>query len=161
MQPHTRVLSLEANMCWQIAIPLIAQAAGTGIQQNAENSAARQRDQIAADTMRRNADANRSANARVSDEVQQIAKSNPQAEEQKAQTDFMEALQKAQLQKGGPALDGPGGERFQDDLNLARTAAGTEGKTMASRQARIDAPGLQRIGENTGIVNAGTDLDLL
>lgn len=148
-------------MCWQIALPLITQAAGTAVQQNAENSAARERDRIAADTMRRNADTNRAAGARVSDEVQQIAKSNPQAEQQKAQADFMDALQKAQVAKGGTAFNAPGGDRYQDDLNLARTAAGNEGKVMANRQARIDAPGFQRTAENVGITNTGTDLSLL
>lgn len=133
----------------------------TAVQAANQNQARRQQDRIAADSLRRNTELNRTAGRRVSDEVQKLAESTPEMEQQDAQKDFMEALQRARVGQGGDALVGRGSERFEDDLGLARTAANDEGKRTAALLSRIDAPQFQRVREGTGVTNAATDLQLI
>lgn len=149
-------------MCFQV-LPAILSAVGTGAQMVNQNQARRDQDRIAADSLRRNAEANRRGGERVAQEVQRIADSGPEAEQAAAQDDFMAALKQSQLKQGGDALGGPtgGSSRFAEDLDLARTSAAAEGRQLANRTARIDAPQFQRVREGAGFTNTGVDLSLI
>jgi hypothetical protein len=146
-------------MCTGLELALIA--GSTGLSVANQQGAKRQQERIASDALRRNSLLNKEAGRRVSDEVQRVADSGPEGEVQDANADFMAALKRARVEEGGDALAGAGSDRFSDDLDLARTAAGAEGKRTADILARIDAPQLQRQREGASLNRAATDLQLI
>ena len=146
-------------MCTGAEIALIA--GSTALSTANQQQARREQDRIASDALRRNQSLNQEAGRRVSEEIQRTAASTPDQEAQAANADFMEALRRAKVGEGCDALTGRGSDRFADDLDLARTAAGAEGKRTANVLARIDAPQFQRANEGAGINRAATDLSLI
>lgn len=146
-------------MCTGVELGLLL---GSAALQGANNAQAqRKQTQIATDAVRRNSALNAEAGNRVASEIQNLKSSTPAAEEQSANADFTEALKRARVEQGGDAFGGPGGDRFASDIDLARTAAGNEGKNTARLLARIDAPTFQRTREATGVNRAATDLGLI
>lgn len=149
-------------MCTGAELALLGVSAGsTALGVKNQQDAQRDQSRIASEALRRNLDLNREAGNRVSEEITRVADSGPEAEVRDANADFVEALRRAKVSEGGDALTGPGSDRFADDLNLARTAAGNEGKRTASLLARIDAPQFQRMREGAGVNRAATDLQLI
>ena len=150
-------------MCFQLLASAAPYIAGAGQVANLVNNqqAARAQDREVAAGMRRNQALTDQGNARVRELIDKTGASNPAAEEQTANADFLQALKSAKMQSGGDFFGGPGGARFADDLGLARTAAEGEGKSLAARTAAIDAPQFQRQREGVDVNNASTDLGLL
>lgn len=148
-------------MCLQV-LPLIASAAGAGLQSKSQNDALAAQSREVARGQREQMSLRDRASQRVNEQIQSLAKSDPRAEEAQAESDFTAALKRAKLARGGADLEGrAGGARFRDDLGLARTQAETEGKTLAQQLARIDAPQFQRFREGVNTSNAATDLSIL
>lgn len=146
-------------MCTGLEIALIAGSTALGAANNADSQ--RKQNRIASDSLRRNSELNREAGRRVSDEIQNVKTSTPDSEASGINQEFMDALRRAKVADGGDALTGAGSDRFADDLDLARTAAGDEGKRTAGILSRIDAPQMQRVGESTNVSRAATDLQLI
>jgi hypothetical protein len=146
-------------MCTGVELALLAGSTALGAYNNRQSMD--QQNRIAADAFKRNQALNQEAGKRVSDEIQRVTESGPQAEARDANADFMEALRRAKVEEGGDALTGRGSDRFADDLGLARTAAGAEGRKTAGILARIDAPQFQRAKEAAGVSRAATDLSVI
>lgn len=147
-------------MCWQV-LPLIASAAGAGLQSKAQGDAQAAQAREVMRGQREQAALRDKASQRVNQRIQEVAKSDPAAEEAQAENDFAAALRRAKLARGGEDLNGVGGKQFRDDLGIARTQAEVEGKTLGKQLARIDAPQYQRFREGVGNSNAAVDLSLL
>ncbi len=149
-------------MCVQ-ALPLLLSAGGTALQAASANQERRDRERIASEGVRRNNEINQQAGQRVSQEIQQVASANPEAERMKANNDFMDALRKAKVSDGGADFGAPAGasDRFTADVGQARTGAGTEGRALAGNLAAIDAPQYARVNENRGLADTATDLSLI
>lgn len=149
-------------MCVQ-ALPLLLSAGGTALQQVSANQERRDKDRIAAESLRRNNAINQEAGQRVSQEIQKVAEANPEAERMKANNDFMDALRKSKTAEGGMDFGAPSGvsDRFTADVGQARAGAGAEGRALAGNLAAIDAPQYARVNQNRGIADAATDLSLI
>jgi hypothetical protein len=151
-------------MCDPATIGMIITAVGTGAQAIDQGSALRERDQEVAAGIARQSALQREAGGRVNKTIQDVTKSNPDAERQAAQNDFMTALKKAKLTQGGAGLATPAGavsSRFATDVGSARTAAGTEAADLAGTTASIDAPMFQRLKEGQDVASAASDLGLI
>lgn len=149
-------------MCVQ-ALPLLLSAGGTALQQYSANQQRRDQDRIAAESLRRNNEANSEAGQRVSQEIQKVAAANPDAERMKANNDFIDALRKSKTADGGADFGGTPGasDRFMSDIGQARASTGSEGRALAGNLAAIDAPQYSRINEHRGLADTATDLSLI
>lgn len=149
-------------MCVQ-ALPLLLSAGGAALQQSGKNRDDRERLRIEADAQRRQDAINARAGERVSQEIQTLDASDPAAEREQANNDFMAALRKAKVADGSLDIGGPAAasDRFTADVGQARAAAGTEGRALAGNLADIDAPMFQRQREGVDRTNAAVDLSLL
>lgn len=144
-----------------IWVPAAITALGAGAGAYNQDQMLRDQDREVARGMREQAALSEQASQRVNQQIQDVAKSTPDAEAAQAESDFIGAMKRARAARGGDSLSGPGGSRFQDDLGLARTQTANEGSMLAKQLARIDAPQFQRFREGVGMNNAITDLSLL
>lgn len=107
---------------------------------------------------------NAKAGTRVSQEVQSLKDSTADAgktDQAKLQSDFMAALQRAQLANGGSGLDSTPGnvsDQYTADAATARRANVVGNNTAATNLARIDAPFMQRVREGAGASRTASDL---
>lgn len=149
-------------MCVQ-ALPLLLSAGGTALQQASANQERRDRQRIADEGVRRNTRVNEDASRRVTQEIQQVAAANPEAERRAANNDFIEALRKSKTSDGGADFGAPPGasDRFTADVGQARANAGAEGQALAGNLAAIDAPQYARVNERRGLADTATDLSLI
>lgn len=149
-------------MCVQ-ALPLLLSAGGTALQQASANQQRQDQKRIADENLRRNNQVNQEASQRVTQEIQQVAAANPEAERKKANDDFIAALRKSKTSDGGADFGAPPGasDRFTADVGRAREGAGAEGRALAGNLAAIDAPQYARINEHRGLADTATDLSLL
>lgn len=149
-------------MCVQ-ALPLLLSAGGTALQQASANQQQRDQRRIADESLRRNNELNQQASQRVTQEIQQVAAANPEAERQKANNDFIDALRKSKTSDGGADFGAPPGasDRFTADVGQAREGAGAEGRALAGNLAAIDAPQYARVAEHRGLADTATDLSLI
>lgn len=138
----------------------IAAIVGSGAQLANQQYAQRKQDKAIVDTIRASTKRNRQAGERVGEAVDEVKKSGPDAEREASQAGFMDALRRAELDKGFET-QGNVSDRFASDVNAARRGAGASNRNAAALQARIDAPMLQRQREATQLSNAAVDLDLL
>lgn len=143
-----------------IWVPAVISALGAGVGAYNQDQALRDQDREAARGIREQMSLSDQAAKRVNKQIQDTKNSTPAAETAQAESDFAAAIKRAQAARGSN-LQGPGGERFQDDLGLARTQAANEGKTLSQQLARIDAPQFQRFREGVNANNAAVDLSML
>lgn len=151
-------MCLGAEAAW---VPALISAAGAGVGAVNQAQTLRQQDRDVARGIRSQMALSQQANQRVAKQIQDTAKSSPDEEAAKADSDFVAALKRAKVSNGGADLSGPGGSRFQDDLGLARTAAQNEGSALSKQLAAIDAPKFQRMREGVNTNNAAIDLSML
>lgn len=152
-------------MCVQ-AIPLILSAVGTGVQQNAENRAARERLRATEQAARSAEETNRQASARVGEEIQRLKPEagGAGAAQNTLQNDFMAALRRANLTEGNSGLDGPAGnvsDTFSQDAATARGANAAGNRAAVGNITGIESPFLQRLREATSASRAVMDLSRL
>jgi len=142
-------------------IAAVSAAGGTAVQQNA----LKDKDREAARGIMLQADIQRKAGTKVNEDIQNLQRSDPRAEQAAARDQFMDALRQAKLTggPGGTNLADVGGAsgRFAEEVSGARTASGAEGGALAGRLARIDAPMYQRVREGQGRANTASQLALL
>lgn len=149
-------------MCVQ-ALPTILSLVGTGIQMASQNKAARDAQDAVVRGIREREGLRREADARVKQQIQNVAASNPEMERKQQADAFIDALRKAKVADGGVDLgtDLGGSDRFNADTRVARANALDEGRALSGRLAAIDAPALQRQREARMFNDAATDLSLI
>lgn len=149
-------------MCWQVLVPLAASAAGAAANRKAETDATERSDKIATDAILRQAANNREADTKVSQAVQKIAASNPQAAVNDRRTQYLDALRRAQPETDSAMPATPGASaRFAEDVNAAGMSATARGADEADTLANLEAPGIQRQNEANVTAQAGSDLGLI
>lgn len=149
-------------MCWQVAIPLLASAAGSVVQHKAASDELAQRDRITAQNIMTQAAANREAGTRVSQTTSKIAASNPDDAIKERRAAYVDALRRAQPQATSTLPGMPGAsQRFAEDVGTARNENATYGADQADTLARVEAPNVQRAGEAVDLNDTGTDLEMI
>lgn len=150
-------------MCTGLEIAALAAAAGgTAMQAKAQNDLSADRARMAREDAARNMALNRRAGERVNQQIQELTKSNPAAEENTAQRGFMDALRRAQITgEGGVKPAGAVSDRYADEAGIAKTQGEAENARTANQLARIDAPMYQRQREGRAITDTAIALDRL
>lgn len=140
-----------------------ASALGSGAQLiNSQQALKRQDREVARGIAARSA-LQREAGARVQQQIQNVAASNPD-QERRAQNDaFIAALRGAKMADGSADIGSVGAtsDRFAADVGQARAGAAQEGQALAGQLAAIDAPALQRQREARGFNDAATDISMI
>lgn len=133
----------------EFLVPLLFTAGGTAVSTIAQQRALRRQDEEAARGIMRQGEISRRAGEQVTENIEQLGASTPEAERAAALADFMNALRTSRASGPGPLASpvGATSERFAEDVGAARTAAGAESAATAGRLARIDAPTFQRLRE--------------
>lgn len=148
-------------MCWQ-AVPYILSAVGATAQRKAQNDLIDNQQRIAAEGILRQAAINREADQRVAQTTQQIAASNPEAEQAAKRATYLDALRKSlPTREGAVPTNGNVSSRFAADADNARTQTEAEAAQNADLTAAIEAPQYQRQKEGVMFDNANADLSLL
>lgn len=141
-----------------VGLALAAAVAG-GTAYNTRQTEKRQ-DTALADSLRRQGQTQREADARVGEEVAALEQSNADAARRQSLESFMQTLQRGRS-NAEAGLSGIGGESFQRDATMARQGVQDYASETANLLSRIDAPNLQRQGEGFGYGGLATDLSLL
>jgi hypothetical protein len=138
-----------------------ASAAGSGAQLINQQNALKRQDRETARGITARAGLQREAGARVQQQINDVAASNPDADRKTQNDAFIAALRNAKVNNGAMDIGGPAGasDRFAADVGQARTAATGEGQALSGQLAAIDAPGLQRQREARGFTDAAIDLN--
>lgn len=144
-----------------VAAALSAAAAGASAYNT--NRTAKKQDSAAAAGIRKQAENQRQANARINRTIDEAAKSSPDAARNTATQQYLQALQR---NKGGAlnSLSGVGAPMSSAYADAARSASGdllTEATDRGQVMARMDAPLLQRQSEQAAYGNLGEDLGVL
>jgi hypothetical protein len=103
--------------------------------------------------------AQRTADARIGDEVMAMQTSSPEPERAAAAADYTRAVRQARTQ-GDASMPTTtlGSAQFRADSNAGKNAAAGYGNQSASRFARMDAPIRQRERETRGVTRATGDV---
>jgi hypothetical protein len=138
------------------AIPLIIAAAGAGVNAYNQHQAANAKEQAAAEGIRQQALQQQQANADVTNTVQKISQSNPDATRKAAADQFM-----AQLQRNrsaiAPTLTGASG-RYGADVTAQTGTTDALAADTAKNMAAVNAPGMQRQAEGLDMGQLATDI---
>lgn len=146
-------------MCWQVALPLILSAAGTGAQVKAQHDLADDQKRAAAEGILRQAALNRDASTRVAQTTQQIASSDASAETAAKRQNYLDALRKTlPSRQGANPVSGAVSSRFAEDTADAQDESEAEAVQNAGLAAAIDAPAAQRMREGVSLNNTNVDL---
>ena len=106
----------------------------------------RRKDREIARGIREKGKIGRESAARTEGEIQNLAKSDPEAERAESLTAFMDALA-ANKEETIPGVSGAN-QRFAEDVTAARAGVAGDASTRADLLSRIDAPIEQRRGES-------------
>lgn len=143
-------------MSW-VAVAVSLLAAGASAYNT--NRTAKKQDQANAEGMRRQAETQRMANARLNKTLTDAKASSPEATRKTAQDQYLAAIQ----QKLGQANANlkPLGVSSAYDADASAASAKNLGETnaLAGLMSRMDAPALQRQAEQFSYGNLGMDLD--
>ena len=142
-------------------IPVALAAAGTGVDYYAGNEAAKDRDRVLAGGIKRQRQRQRDADARVNQELDTRAASNPDDERQQAMAQFMEQLKRARGPAGGTGDVPTASDRYEADAAGAKAGIQNFGTRRADIASRISAPIRQRTGENISSGRTGADVGLI
>jgi hypothetical protein len=148
-------------MCWQV-LPYALSAVGAAGQRKAQNDLVDDQRRIAAEGVLRQAAVNREADQRVAQTTQQIAASNPAAEQAAKRATYLDALRKSlPAREGAVPASGAVSSRFAQDADTARAQTEAEAVQNADLTAAIEAPQYQRQKEGVALNNATVDLNAL
>lgn len=150
-------------MCTGLEIAaLAASLAGTGIGVAEQQRALRAQDREAARGILQQAELTRQASQRVGDTVRRIEQSSPDSAITERRAAYIDALRRAQpaSEQSLPSVGGVS-QRFAEDVAAARAASAAEAANTAGLTARIDAPAVQRLGENQLAADTASQLSLL
>ena len=143
------------------ALALAAAAGSAGLTAYNTKKTADRQDRTAADGIRKQADNQRQVNARLNQTISEAQKSNPDDERKTTQGQYLNQLLASMGQaKTGLAKRGIS-EQFDEQAAGASADIGSYGNDIASLFSRMDAPILQRQGEQTAYGNLGMDLDVM
>lgn len=142
------------------AVPyVIAAVAAAGTAYNTQRTA-RKQDRAAADSIRNQSRKQRQIDEKINQDVDELAKSDAASERADALASYATQL-RTNRAAAGNGLRGPGGSAFQQDAAVAESAVSDYGMQNASLLSRIDAPTLQRRGENNSFSLLGQDINLV
>lgn len=138
-------------------VPLVVGALSAGASAYNTREVAKDQDQAAAAGIKLQAQHQREADDRVSQEVSAMEQSSPEASRKQATDAFLGQLRRT---RGQAVAGGPAGasDRYQQDLQTASGDVQNFGTQVAGTLARINAPALQRQGEAQGFARLSTDL---
>ena len=143
------------------ALALAAGLGSAGLTAYNTNKTAKKQDRVAADGIRKQAENQRQVNARLNQTISEAQKSNPDDERKTTQAQYLTQLLASMGQaKTGLAKRGIS-EQFDEQAAGASADIGSYGNDIAGLFSRMDAPILQRQGEQNAYGNLGMDLDVL
>jgi hypothetical protein len=147
-------------MCEPVTTGLIISALSGGGQAINQNQALRRKDKQAAEGIRRQGDIQSDSNARVGEQIEDIASSTGQSEKAQSLEGFLNAIRAAKGDTEG-ALSSPiaaANPRFAEQVAGGKAGIAKAGAEQSGRLSRIDAPRFQRINEGARIGRTGSDL---
>jgi hypothetical protein len=138
-------------------VPLVVAALGSGVQAYNVRQTAKEADNVAAQGIRQQGERQREADDRVSQEVNALEASSPEAARAQATEAFMGQLRRT---RGNAVENGPAGAsaRYGADLAGAEGDVADFGSRGADILARIGAPAQQRLAEGQGAGRLASDL---
>jgi hypothetical protein len=144
------------------AVPYILTALGTGISAKQQHDVTKRQDEAAAAGIRQQGATQQQANAEVNAQIDDLARSNADAERQASNADFMTSLSRARAAAGAsiPPVFGAS-SRYAGDVAAADQQSLATGAKVADLMARINAPSLQREREGLRGQRTGVDLGVL
>lgn len=142
-----------------------ATAAGAGVNAYSANQQMRKQDSIAAQGIRNQSNLQAQAQAGVQKTIQKVGTdnaANEQANQQKQQAQYIDALRRAAPVQGAAQTDAPGASsRYAKGVVDAKAANNTFGGTQANLMSRTDAPQLTQIQDQQSIGDEASRLGLL
>lgn len=141
-----------------IWIPLVASAVSAGVSAKQTHDVAKRQDNEAAAGIAAQANRQRQADARVSQEVQALESSTPEGERAAANQEFLTQLQKSRGQQYAGGKVGASSDEFATDTERGASNVVDFGKREAGIRSRISAPTRQRTNEQIGFGRLGGDL---
>lgn len=146
----------------EIVIPLVLGAVSAGTQYYNNRQQIRRSDNIAMQSLRKNEQRQRRADAVTQQLIAETAASTPEKEKRSTMKGFMDQLQRARNDSHAGVRDVSGAsEAFSRDAAAAALGIDQQGQSYADLASRLDSPFLQRQREATDRANAGIDLSLI
>jgi hypothetical protein len=142
-----------------IWIPLAVSAISAGAAAKNQHDTLQRQDNEAAAGIAAQAGRQRQADARVSQEVQALEASSPEAERARATNDFLGQLRQARGAQYNANGVGASSDEFAKDTAAGAGKVVDFGKASADRMARISAPGRQRVNEQVSFGRAAGDVN--
>jgi len=130
-------------MCDPISLALLATSIGAKTINTRQTF--RRKDREIARGIREKGKIGRESAARTEGEIQNLAKSDPEAERAESLASFVDALREGK-EETIPGVEGAN-QRFAEDVAAARSGVAGDASTRAGLLSRIDAPVEQRRGE--------------
>lgn len=140
-------------------IPAVLSAVGAGASAKNSYDTAKRQDNEAAAGIAAQANRQQQADDRVSQEVNALSASSPEAEREQATAQFMDQLKRTRGQQYDTSAVGASSDEFNADAKRGATNVVDFGKKRAANMAAISAPGRQRVNEQTGFGRLGGDLN--
>ncbi len=145
----------------EVLIPLAIAAAGTGVGVANQEAAARRADRIAAQGIREQGVRQTEANARVDQEVANVAGSNAEGERQAANAQYMDQLRRSRAAARG-MTDVPGASsRYSEEVAEGDQAVDSTAARVADLMSRVNAPLMQRDRELQGFDRLRSDVGVI
>lgn len=142
-------------------VPLIVSAIGAGATAYNAHQTLKDQDNVAAQGLLAQGQRQKQADQRVSQEVNALDASSPEASRKAATDNFLTALKQNQQQARGGKTVGAVSGQYDADSAAAGNAVDQFGRSQADVLGRINAPGLQRQDEAQGRARLGSDLGLI
>lgn len=139
-----------------VALGLSALSAGAAAKN--QHDVLKRQDNEAASGIAAQASRQRQADQRVSQEVDALQSSTPEAERAQANAQFMNQLQQNRAQQYNGGRVGASSDEFSEDTKRGASNVVDFGKKQAGVLSRISAPGRQRTNEQVGFGRLGGDL---
>lgn len=149
-------------MCEPVTLGIIAaglSAAGSGAGMVASNNQLQKQDQIAAQGIARQSAINKQASGQVSDLTKKVAADDPTAIANNLKAQYAAALQNNSTDTE-PGVSG-GSKRYSEATQKANANVGAYGGQQAGLDAQVNAPTLQRLGDQEQIGATAGNLGLL
>lgn len=148
-------------MGMEILIPLIGTALSGGMTAYNTNKTAKKQDNALALQIRNQGRKQQEIDARVNSEVDKLKGSTSEDEIAKRLDQYGSQLRRNRAGLEGGLTPNIGSDEFRSDSANAAQAVQTGTGQVAGLMARMDAPGMQRQGENASFGHLATDTSLL
>ncbi|GAB1407666.1 hypothetical protein MASR1M8_15850 [Thermomonas brevis] len=146
----------------EIIVPLLLTAASTGLSAYNTSKTAKKQDQAMAQGIRNQAAKQRQADARINEEMQQLAGSTSSEARTKRMAEYTQQLRRGQAgTASGLAQPAFGGEAFVQDAAGALAGIQAGATQNADWMARQDAPIMQRTEEGRRMGRMAEDVDIV